>query len=66
MFVKASGPVVFSDSSDSDENEYVVEDHTNQMLTEDVIKCSKDSDSDTNDENCDKYDEQPNKKKKIF
>lgn len=66
MFVKASGPVVFSESSDSDENDNGVDDQTNKIVTED-IQFSKNSDSDTNDENCDNNDdEQPNKKKKMF
>ncbi|TMW49076.1 hypothetical protein DOY81_005851 [Sarcophaga bullata] len=67
MFVKASGPVVFSDSSDSDCNEEndgdQVEEH---MQTEqDVIKF-KDSDSDMSDQKDSNDEQQPNKKKKMF
>lgn len=61
MFVKASGPVVFSDSSDSEDEE--IEEQDDDNLTEDVIKFSKDSDSQS--DSIDDNDEQPNKKKKY-
>ncbi|XP_023304446.2 ribonuclease P protein subunit p30 [Lucilia cuprina] len=69
MFVKASGPVVFSDSSsdsDIDEEEVAIDDQSNKMETDDLIKFSKDSESDANSDVNENIKEQPNKKKKMF
>ncbi|XP_005184935.1 ribonuclease P protein subunit p30 [Musca domestica] len=64
MFVKSSGPIVFSDSSSSeheeDEGMLNAEEKEDQ---EDVIKFPKSSDSEQ--ESVDNDDEQPNKKKKL-
>lgn len=67
MFVKATGPVVFSDSSDSDSDDEndgeQVEEHI--QTEQDVIKF-KDSDSDISDQKDSNDEQQPNKKKKMF
>lgn len=62
MFVKASGPVVFSDTSESEMDGEDNDMEDNSVRAEDVIKFSKDSDS---EDQCNEDDEQPNKKKKM-
>lgn len=55
MFIKATGPVVFSDSSSGTDEE-----NNDSDNNDDVIKFSKISDSDETNDN-----EHPNKKKKL-
>ncbi|XP_073822473.1 ribonuclease P protein subunit Rpp30 [Musca autumnalis] len=67
MFVKSTGPIVFSDSSSSEGEEEEDEIPTiAEKEEEDVIKFSKSSDSEQNgDSEDDEDEEQPNKKKKL-